>query len=214
MPRTCLALVLLAAAACVEAQTERVRHHTEDGFHLYERGSFGDARDCFQAALDLKPGDPDLLFNVAQCHDRLGQRGQAEALYKQCLERDADHAEARHAWLQMMIQTGREAEGRRMVSDWMRARPRTGGPYVEDGWLRARDGDLDSARRRYQQALNLDPRNDRALVGLAGIYEKLGRPDRALALYDRALEVKHDQPEVQARVKELRGKGVSGPHPD
>jgi protein O-GlcNAc transferase len=214
MPRTCLGLVLLAACACVEAQPERVRHHTEDGYHLYARGSYGDARDCFKAALALKPGDPDLTFNLAQCHDRLGQRAEAETLYKQCLERDADHAEARHAWLELMIQTGRESEGRRMVTDWMRTRPKSGDAYVEDAWLRERDRDLDSARRRYQQALNLNPRNDRALVGMAGIFEKLGRRDRALVLYESALEVKPDQPEVQARVKELRAKGVSAPRPD
>ena len=82
------------------------------------------------------------------------------------------------------------------------------------GFAQSSTGQPWQALTSYQQALNLDPRNDRALTGLAGIYEKLGRPDRALALYERALEVKHDQPEVQARVKELRGRGVSGPHPD
>jgi Tfp pilus assembly protein PilF len=209
-----LAVVLLAAAACVEAQPERVRHHVEDGYHLYNRGSYADAADCFKAALALKPGDADLLYNLGQCQDRLGQRSQAEALYKQCVDRVPDHAEARHAWLELLIQTGREAEGRQMVADWMRARPNKGGAYVEDAWLRARDGDLDSARRRYQQALNFDPNNDRALTGLAAIYEKLGRPERALALYERAVEAKPDQPEVEARVKELRAKGVGGPRPD
>src|SRR5262245_11117225 len=99
MPKTCLALMLLAVGACVPANNELVRHHTEDGYHLFQRGSYADARDCFEAALKLKPGDADLLYNVAQCHERLGQGDRAEALYKECLEVDADHAEARHAWL-------------------------------------------------------------------------------------------------------------------
>jgi len=213
MSKSCLALVLLGVGACVPAHDELVRHHTEDGYHLYNRGSYADARDCFDAALKLKPGDPGLLYNVAQCHERMGQSSKAEALYKQCLDAETDHAEARHAWLMLMIQSGREDEGRRMVAEWMRARPEKGGPHVESAFLHVRDGDLDRARQRYQQALNLEPRNDRALTGLAGIYEKLGRPDRALALYERSLEVR-DQPEVKERVKELRRKGVSGPRPD
>jgi Tfp pilus assembly protein PilF len=214
MPRTPLALLLLAAAACAPAQSEAVRHHTEDGYHLFARGSYADARDCFDAALKLKPGDPDLLYNLARCHERTGQAEKAEALYKECLSANPDHAEARHAWLLLMLQGGREEEGKQMVVGWMKSRPDKGSPYVEDAYLYARDGDLDRARRRYQQALNLDPRNHRAMTGLAGIYEKLGRPDRALRLYESALEVKPDQPEVEARVKELRGKGVSGPKPD
>ena len=214
MSKSCLALVLLGVGACVPAHDELVRHHTEDGYHLYNRGSYADARDCFDAALKLKPGDPDLLYNLARCHEHTGQTEKAEALYKECLSADPDHAEARHAWLLLMLQNGREAEGKQMVVGWMKSRPDKGGPYVEDAFLYARDGDLDSARRRYQQALNNDPRNYRALAGMANIYEKLGYPDRARKLYEQSMEVKPDQPEVEARVKELRGKGVSGPKPD
>lgn len=215
MPRPFLAPLLLAVAACVpSAHHEAVRHHTEDGYHLYARGSYADACDCFDAALKLKPGDPDLLYNLAQCHERMGKIARAEVLYQECLSANADHAEARHAWVLLLLQTGRDDEARRTVSGWMRDQPNKGGPYVEDAFLHARDGDLDSARRRYQQALNFDPRNDRALAGLGGIYEKLGRPDRALLLYTHSLEVRPDQPEVKARVEELRKKGVSGPRPD
>jgi Tfp pilus assembly protein PilF len=215
MPRASLfAVLLFLVGACLPAQNERVRHHTEDGFHLFQRGSYADARDCFQSAIALKPNDPDLIYNLAQCHDRLGHHSQSEALYKECLRHDPDHPEARHAWLLLMLQTDREADGRRMVEEWMRSRPKSGGPFAEDAWLRARAGDVDTARRRYQQALNHDPRNPRALVGLADIYRKLDHPGRALVLYERALEAKPDQPEIAKLVRELRGKGVTGPKPD
>jgi tetratricopeptide (TPR) repeat protein len=216
MPKARLAQLLLALALCGGCTEESmmVRHHTQDGFHLYDRGAYADAADCFQAALHLKPGDPDLTYHLALCHERTGQRAKAEALYKEAIDRDADHPMARHAWLLLMIDAGREAEGRQMVKAWLRERPDKAGPYVEDAWLYARDGDLDSARLRYQQAVTFEPANDRALVGLGGIFEKIGRPGRALALYERALEVRPNQPEVKERVESLRKQGVTGPKPD
>lgn len=212
--KSAVAAVLLFAGACVPAEQQLVRHHTEDGFQLYRQGSYADARDCFQAALNLKPNDPDLTYNLARCHARLGQSGKAEALYQECLVHNADHAEARHAWLLLMLQTGREAEGRRMVEEWLRARPRQAAPYVEDGWLKGRAGDIDSARLRYQQALGLDPRNPRALAELGAIYERMGHPERALVLYDRSLEAKPDQPDLAQLVSRMRSKGVPPPRPD
>lgn len=209
-----LSLILLAASACTPGHTELVRHHTEDGVRAFARGSYGDARDCFKAALALKPGDADLLYNLGQCHERLGQNDQAEAIYRQCLAGETEHADARHAWVVLMVNTKREDEAKRTVVGWINARPRLAGPYVEDAWLRARDGDLDSARRRYQQALGMEPNNPRALTELAAIYEKLGRPDRALVLYERALEAKPGQPEIAKLVSRMRQDGVTGPRPD
>src|SRR5262249_34562053 len=124
------------------------------------------------------------------------------------------HAAARHAWTMLLVETGRQKQAVTMVESWLRAKPRLAGPYVEDGWLRAREGDLDSARARYQQALNIEPRNSRALVELAHVYEKLDLPDRSLVLYERALAADPNQPGIARLVSELRAKGVGQPKPD
>lgn len=208
-----LAVALLLLCGCA-AESQLARRHAEDGRHLFARGNYADAGDCFRAALALKPGDADLLFEVGRCHGKLGQIAQAEALYKDCVARDPDHADARHAWLVLMLGDRREAEGRAMVAAWMRSRPDRGGPYAEDAFLFARAGDVDNARGRYQQALDRDPNEVRALVGLASVYEKIGRKDRSLELYVRALHVRRDQPDVARRVEELRRAGVTGPKPD
>ena len=102
----------------------------------------------------------------------------------------------------------------RMVRDWLRSSPNLAGPYIEDGWLRARDGDLDSARGRLMHALERDPRNPRALTELGLVYEKLDRPDRAIVLYERSLEADPDQPATREQLEKLRARGVPRPHPD
>jgi protein O-GlcNAc transferase len=203
-----------AVAACAPVTPHRVREYNEDGVRLYENGSFADARDSFQAALDLKPGDPDLTFNLARCHDQLGQPGRAEALYRQCLQSSPDHAECRHALTALLVRADRRAEAVQFVDGWMRRAPNSSGPYAEDAWLKAQEGDRPSAQARLQQALALNPRDNRALVELARLYESGGRPDRALVLYERALEVNPRQPDVARRVRELRAGGTTLPHPD
>jgi tetratricopeptide (TPR) repeat protein len=204
----------LLAAGCAEVANERLRAYSEDGLLLYQRGAYADARESFQAALALQPGDTNLLYNLAQCHDRLGQAEQAERLYRECLQRAPDSREARHALLVVLVNTGRRDEAGRLAAEWLRRQPTRAAPYVEDGWLYAHDGDLDKARGRLQQAIDLDPRDSQALTELARLYERLGRLPNAVVLYERSLESNPNQPDVSARVSELRARGVGRPHPD
>jgi Tfp pilus assembly protein PilF len=206
--------VALAVGACAPTAQERVHDYNEDGVYLYQHGSYGPARDCFQAALALQPADADLLYNLGQCHDRLGQPGKAERCYQECLDRAPDHGECRHALAVLLVRQGRKADAAAMLQDWLKRAPNLSGPYVEDGWLRLQDGDLINARSRFQQALEHDPRDNRALTELARLYETLQRPDRALALYERALETNPRQPEIIQRVSLLRSQGASRPLPD
>jgi tetratricopeptide (TPR) repeat protein len=212
---TWLAGFLVAAAgACAPTEQERVGHHTQDGIQMFVQGSFADARDCFGAALKLRPDDPDLFYNLGRCHDRMGQPDVAERHYKECLQRAPDHLEARHAWVVLMRGTGRKDEAEAMVRDWRSKRSHQAAPHVEEGWLLAQAGNLPAARACYQKALDRDPLHARALAELGAIYEKQGRPDRALVLYQRSLEAQPDQPAVSRLVSTLRARGVQPPHPD
>jgi Tfp pilus assembly protein PilF len=204
----------LAVAACAATAPERLRDLNEDGVHLYQQGSYAQARASFQAALDLKPGDPSLLYNLGQCYDHLGQTERAEQVYRQILERQPNHAECRHALTALLVRTGRRPDAVRMVEDWLRRQPDLAAAYAEDGWLREQYGDLINARGRLQQALERDPHNNLALTELARIYEAMHRPDRAVVLYERALENNPHQPDVARRVSLLRSQGAGPPHPD
>lgn len=215
MRRGCVLLMVLPwLGSCAPTAQERVRELSNDGRHLYQRGAYADAREQFRAALAIRPQDPDLIYNVANCHEKLGNLSEADQLYRQVLHHNPDHLEARHALLVRQVEAGRQEIAEKMAQDWLRASPGLPGPYIEDGWLRARAGDLDSARGRFQQALEIEPRNPRALNELARVYEKLHRPDRAIVLYERSLEADLEQPAIRARLEQLRARGVPRPHPD
>ena len=207
-------IVLLLVAGCAPTTQERLNELTTDGVHLYRQGAYRNAQETFRVALEIRPNDPDLLFNLARCHEKMGNQAEADKVYQECLRVAPNHPEARHAVVVRLVATGQRDEASRQVSLWLRASPKLSAPYIEDGWLYAQERDLDTAWQRYAQAFTLDPRNPRLLVEMAQIHEKRDRADRAFVLYERSLESDPNQPAIRAKIKELQAKGVSRPHPD
>jgi Flp pilus assembly protein TadD len=209
-----LAGLALCLGSCAPTAQERARDYNQDGVALFQRGDFAHARESFHAALDLTPQDPALLFNLAQCCDRLSDSRGAERYYSACLQRDAEHSACRHALCRLLVREGRTPEASQMVEDWLRRRPKDATAYAADGWLYRQAGDLPRAQARLQQALALEPHNPLALTELGQIYEGLGRPDRAASLYEQSLAQDAQQPDVLRRLSELRAKGVGRPKMD
>ena len=209
-----LGAAALFVASCVPSSQELVTQYNEDGVLLYERGEFNQARQSFEAAQKLAPEDPDILYNLAQCHDRLGDAANAERLYRECLTRAPNHAACRHALAVAWVRTNRQADAERMIEDWLTREPKLSSPYAEDGWLWHLRGDLPRAQSRLQQALQIDPHDQRALTELALVYEEMQRPDRAMVLYERILDVNPRQPEIARRLDELRAQGAKPPKPE
>jgi len=209
-----LALLAALGAGCVSTDDQRLREYTADGVLLYQQGAYDGARQTFEAALAMRPGDANLTYDLAQCHDRLGDAARAEELYRQCLQSSPDHAEAMHALTALLVRTNRRPEAGRLVDDWMRRSPNSAAAYAEYGWLCRRDRDLPQALSACQHAYELDSHDVRALAELAQCYEAMNRPDRALTLYERSLQYQPEQPEVMQRVSRLKEQGAGRPHPD
>jgi Flp pilus assembly protein TadD len=204
----------LGVGGCADTMQQRVREFNEDGVDLFRKGDYPHARESFQAALILKPHDANLLYNLGQCYERLGQPEKAEQSYRDCLVVQTNHVECRHALAVVLCQHSKEPDASRMIEDWLAHEPRRADAYVEHGWYFRQRGDLDRARSRYQTALEIDPDNVRALNELAQLYETMSRPERAVALYERSLNLQPDQPEVRHRLETLKGQGIGRPKPD
>src|SRR5262245_61741086 len=209
-----IAGLMFGLAGCSTVADERFRDYTEDGVQLYREGNYADSRESFQAALAIKPEDPTLLYNLGECYARLGDGVKAERFYQACLQRATDHVPCRHALAVLLVQENRRPDAARMIEDWLAREPKLAAAYAEDGWFWRQAGDLPRAQARLQQALEFDPHDARALTELAQVYETMQRPDRALALYERALERDPNQPELTKRVNGLLAKGAGRPRPD
>ena len=214
MRRVLVLSALLAFAGCATAPTtERLRLYNDDGVYLFAQGDYRAAAESFELALTLDPGDANLLFNLAQCNDRLGRTDVAERYYLECLQRSAKHVDARQAYVALFYRTGRVADANRLIDEWITQQPDLADTYVLDAWRLRQQNALPQAHARLQQALALDPHHRRGLTELALIYEQTGMPDRARVIYERIIAREPGQHEIAQRLEELRTRGVQRPQP-
>jgi tetratricopeptide (TPR) repeat protein len=105
MARRSLPAILIAAAALMRPDSaaaqadpaiERARSLYEKGQRQYELGHFADARQLFESAYEAKAA-PALLFNIAQCHRKLGDLRNAASLYTSFLRADPENRSAQLA---------------------------------------------------------------------------------------------------------------------
>lgn len=205
---------LVFLMGCAPTSQQRFREVHKEAMQFYNQGAYPEASEHFREALALRPNDPDLIYNLAACQDKMGKKDKAEELYRKALEFDAEHQPSRLALIQRRVEDRNADLAGKMTQDWLKSSPNRAGPYIMDAKLLSMQGDLDSARSRLQQALDLEPTNTRALNALGEIYEKFDRPDRAAVLYERSLAVEPEQPIIRDKFQALRKLGVNRPHPD
>lgn len=209
-----IAFLVCGITACGVNRQERVQEFANDGLRLYQCGDYRHARETFEAALALAPGDVTLQYDLAECWDHLGRLDKAEVLYRDCLQRAPNDPETHHALTLLLMRTGRRDEAVQSVQDWLARQPQLAAPYAEDAYLWHEFGDLKKTQARLQQAYVLDPHDNRTLVEMGRLYEELHYPDRAMSLYEQALACHPNQPDVEQRLSQLRTQGVSRPHPN
>jgi tetratricopeptide (TPR) repeat protein len=212
--RVWVAVLASVVAGCVSTDDQRLRDYNDDGVLLFRRGAYADARDEFQAALALKPGDANLTYNLGQCYDRLGQAEKAEQTYRNCLRQAPGHADAQHALVVLLVRQQRRGDADQLIEERLRREPKSASAYADYGWLCCQDKDYPKALAACQYAYGLDPHDVHALNQLGQLYETVNRPDRALAIYERSLEYQPNQDDIGQRVSRLKADGAKAPHPD
>jgi tetratricopeptide (TPR) repeat protein len=209
-----VAVLASVAAGCVSTDQDRLRDYNDDGVCLFQRGKYDDARESFQAALALKPSDANLLYNLGQCQDHLGQADAAEKTYRECLRQSPNHADGNHALAALLVRQQRRDDANQLVEGWLKREPQSPAAYAEYGWLCAQDKDYPKALSACQRAYELDSHDVHALNQLGQLFETLNRQDRALEMYERSLEYQPNQHDVGLCVSRLKAQGAGRPHPD
>jgi tetratricopeptide (TPR) repeat protein len=207
-------VLTVGTVGCTTPRQDRAREYNEDGVHLYRLGNYAEARESFHAALNLQPGDPGLLYNLGSCHERLGDHARAECFYRECLAAQPRNADCKLGLVRALVGQGKWNEAVLFCQEWMRTEPPESAAFVADAWLWHEYGDLPRAQARLQQALDVNPRDDRALAELGRLYESMNRPERALVLYERILARHPQREEVRKQVEALTARGISRPRID
>ncbi|TWT42477.1 tetratricopeptide repeat protein [Botrimarina hoheduenensis] len=216
LPGGLLAVVVLATG-CNTVQNQTLN---AEGVALYRQGAYPQAAEKFQTAISKQPDAADGYYNLAASLHQTGVRlnrpadlQQAEVLYNQCLERDANHVECHRGLAVLLNETNRPDAAFRLMNNWAMASPSNPSPRIELARLLEESKQPEQATTQLVQALTVDPNNARALAALGRIRDQSGDYQQALQNYQRSLAANPSQPQLAARVATLTsaaGGQVSG----
>lgn len=142
------------------------------------------------------PAPPDDLLRDALRHHQSGALGQAEAIYRQILSRDARHADALHLLGALCAQTNRTAEAVEHLTQAVAVRPAFPEAHYNRGHALAAAGRGEEAIAAYRQAIAQRPAFPEALNNLGGLLRDRRQLAEAIDACRRAIDLRPDYPEA------------------
>lgn len=199
---------LVAAAGCGGLSSQG---RNAEGVRLFQQARYQEALREFEEARYADQDNPDAYYNLARTWHRLGEVennpsyfDQAEQFYHMCLDRDEGHVDCYRGLAVLLAERGRTDDAFKLLEGWASRQPNSPDARIELARLYAEHGDRVAAKEHLLAALNIDPYHPRANKALGKIREDLGDYSQALANYERSLQRNQFQPQLAARVAQLR----------
>ncbi len=221
-PISCLLLLSLCLVAASGCSTSGKALNAQS-VSLYRLGDLDSAQRVLTQAAGNDTENPHIYYNLARVHHERGFRNKdvnelrlAENNYNLCLNRDENHVECYRSlgvllrdWEQVDPNDKRSDQAFTLMERWAMRSPQLADPRVEWARLHEEFNNREAAKEKLLEALSIDPNNPRALAALGRIREVEGDVNQALAVYQRSLWNDANQPEIAARVAQLRAAGAT-----
>jgi predicted O-linked N-acetylglucosamine transferase (SPINDLY family) len=147
-------------------------------------------------------------FDLAMQQQRGGNLGQAEAIYRQILAHQPDHAASNHMLGVIAMHTGKLDVAVDFLRQALAFNPTIAETYCELGNIFAGTGRAEQAIAFYRKSLSLQPDSAQCLNNFANALHERGEIDQALDFCRRALALQPDWPEIHSTMGNLlRDKG-------
>ncbi|MBA2920113.1 tetratricopeptide repeat protein [Sphingomonas sp. MAH-20] len=181
----------LGAVDRFDALPVHVRDHPNGLFLrallLQAFGRLPDARQSYEAALELAPDHPGLWLSYGNLLDDMGEGDKAVEALQRATALRPDHNDG---WIDLGIAA--TAAGRFEVAEAALARAIRAAPAVARGWaalglLERQRGNTDTAAQLYRRAIDLDAGDVRSRHNLATLLREEDRPQEALEEAEEAL---------------------------
>lgn len=170
----------------------------------------GDAVKLLEDARAKIPGDDDLTFELGAVLDRQKRFGDAEAAFRQLIDRDPDNAAALNYLGYMLADRGeRLDESVKYLKKAVQLEPENGSYLDSLGWAYFKADKLDLAEPNLKRAAEQLGTNSVVQDHYGDLLFRLGRFDDAIAAWDRALGGDGDsidKGEIQKKIHRARQK--------
>lgn len=174
-----------------------VRVYVTKGELLRAARQYEDAMEVFNTALEIVPGNSDLLYARALVAERLGRIDLLEADIRTILETEPDNAHALNALgFTLADQTDRYEEAHGYLKRAIEIMPDDAAIIDSWGWVHYRLGNYDEAIRQLRKALS---RFDDAEIAahLGEVLWVTGQQQEAREVWQKALQKSPDDPVLQ-----------------
>jgi predicted O-linked N-acetylglucosamine transferase (SPINDLY family) len=139
---------------------------------------------------------PGRVFAVAFQHHMAGRLAEAEALYRQILAAEPNHADALHFLGVIAHQVGQQEAAVELIRQSIAIHPDNYAPHSNLGEAYRAMNRLDEAVASYREALRLNPGKAGTYFNLGNALKDLGRVDEAIEAYRRAIEIQPGFPDA------------------
>jgi tetratricopeptide (TPR) repeat protein len=132
------------------------------------------------------------LFETASAHRRAGRNDEAERGYLQVIARDSGHRDAWNSLGMLYLDLERYQDAEHILWHASCKFPNDAGIINDLGVLFYRQGKLEKAKEKYEEALRIKPRYDIALANLGRVLRDCHQLDDAAAKFKKALSINPD----------------------
>jgi protein O-GlcNAc transferase len=139
-------------------------------------------------------------FAAAIAQHKAGRLVEADALYRQVLAQQPDHADVLHLAGVVAYQLGRLAEALERVGRAIALKPKAADFHCNQGMVQASLGRAEEAVASFQRALALKTDYPEAHFNLGMALKDLGRLEEAIAAFERAIELRAGFAEASANL--------------
>lgn len=198
------ALWLVACASSADRQAENDRRlrladtYTQLGVSYLQRGQLDVAMENLRKALELNPDSVQTNNMMALLQWRLKEYGEAEKYFLRALDSDKANSEAWNNYGVFLCERGRFDDAERAFSRAL-ADPLYKTPAeanVNAGVCQMRKPSPAVAEKYFRAALEINPKQPRALIEMAKLSYNAGRTVSARAFMQRYFEAGEDTPEA------------------
>lgn len=206
-----IALAVREGRRAVELSPHRVSAQETLGFVYRDiQGVVQGASDwgikIFEKAIELEPGNPILLTELAKLYVINNNLEKAKELFNKALTMKGDYADAVISMSILEESEGKIGEAAERLEDLVNKNPFSIEGHFQLGRLYYNRSEYDKAIEQFQLAIQLFPNHSNSLYSLGLIYEKRGNKEKALEMFRKVLELNPESEEVKNKIKELSEK--------
>lgn len=144
-----------------------------------EQKKYDESIDSYLKGLKIDPNHPILHLNLAQSYEKTGRDELAIKEYESALRSKPGWLDAIDGYADLLLKKNKTRNASELVQKGILLNPKDTSMHIKMGKVYSTQSDFENAESEYKSALDIEPKNSKALSGLAESQENLGKLEDA-----------------------------------